>query len=73
MTGNETYFTHFPHVVYDILKGGRFYRSIPLNSEEFPIMHTFSREAMERPYRTIQATKVLREKAKTIERATTNA
>lgn len=36
-------------------------------------MHTFSREAMERPYRTIQATKVLREKARTIERATTNA
>jgi|SRR5579863_988468 len=36
-------------------------------------MHTFSREAMERPYRTIEATKVLREKAGVIERATNDA
>jgi hypothetical protein len=30
-------------------------------------MHTFSKEAMERPYRTIQAAGVLRENAETIE------
>ena len=36
-------------------------------------MRTFSREAIERPYRTLEATKVLREKAAIIERATFNA
>ena len=36
-------------------------------------MHTFSKEAMERPFRTLQATKVLREKAGIIASATTNA
>ncbi len=36
-------------------------------------MHTFSKEARERPYRTIEATKVLREKAEVIERATHDA
>lgn len=36
-------------------------------------MHPFSREAIERPYRTIEATEVLREKATIIERATQNA
>lgn len=36
-------------------------------------MHSFSREAMERPYRTLEATKILREKAAIIARATTNA
>ena len=41
--------------------------------EGFSIMPTFSREAMERPYRTIEATKVLREKAEVIERATADA
>lgn len=36
-------------------------------------MHMFSKEAMERPFRTIEATKVLREKAAVIERATNDA
>ena len=36
-------------------------------------MHTFSKEAIERPGRTLQATMVLREKAEIIERATANA
>jgi hypothetical protein len=36
-------------------------------------MHKFSREAIERPYRTIEATKVLLEKATIIERATRDA
>ncbi len=36
-------------------------------------MHSFSQEAIERPYRTLEATKVLREKAEVIERATANA
>ena len=36
-------------------------------------MHTFSREAMERPYRTIQAAGVLRKNAKTIGNATATA
>ena len=36
-------------------------------------MRTFSREARERPYRTIEATKVLRAKAGVIERATSDA
>ena len=36
-------------------------------------MHTFSREAMERPYRTLEATKILREKAESIARITANA
>lgn len=36
-------------------------------------MRTFSREAVERPYRTFQATSVLREKAVAIERATADA
>ena len=36
-------------------------------------MHRFSKEARERPYRTIEATKVLREKAEIIERATYDA
>ncbi|HEU0003422.1 MAG TPA: hypothetical protein VFQ36_21120 [Ktedonobacteraceae bacterium] len=36
-------------------------------------MRTFSKEARERPYRTIEATKVLREKAEIIERATNDA
>lgn len=36
-------------------------------------MRTFSREAIERPFRTLEATKVLREKAAIIERATFNA
>jgi hypothetical protein len=40
---------------------------------ELPVMRTFSREAIERPYRTLEATKVLREKAAIIERATFNA
>jgi hypothetical protein len=36
-------------------------------------MRTFSKEAMERPFRTLEATKVLREKAAVIERATIGA
>lgn len=36
-------------------------------------MHRFSKEARERPYRTIEATKVLREKAEIIERVTNDA
>ena len=36
-------------------------------------MHTFSKEARERPYRTIEATRVLREKAAIIERVTNDA
>ena|SRR5947209_20171063 len=36
-------------------------------------MHNFSREAMKRPYRTLEAVRVLREKAGVIERATNNA
>ncbi len=36
-------------------------------------MRTFSKEARERPFRTIEATKVLREKAAIIERATNDA
>ena len=36
-------------------------------------MHRFSKEARERPFRTIEATKVLREKAAIIERATNDA
>ena len=36
-------------------------------------MRTFSREAMERPYRTVEATRVLREKAEFIARATADA
>lgn len=36
-------------------------------------MHTFSKEAMERPFRTLEATRVLREKAAVIERVTIDA
>jgi len=36
-------------------------------------MHTFSKEAMERPYRTVKATEVLRKNAAIVARATTNA
>jgi hypothetical protein len=36
-------------------------------------MRTFSREAVERPYRTVEATNVLRAKAEIVARATTSA
>lgn len=36
-------------------------------------MHSFSQEAIERPYRTLEAAGILREKAEVIERATSNA
>ncbi len=36
-------------------------------------MHRFSREAVERPYRTIEAMRVLREKAEIIEKVTADA
>lgn len=36
-------------------------------------MRTFSKEALERPHRTIEAARVLREKADIVERATGNA
>lgn len=48
-------------------------KAFPFHLEGFPVMRTFSREARERPYRTVEAARVLREKATVVERATGNA
>ena len=53
----------------DRMKGESFLESI----ERYSVMHRFSREAIERPARTLQAVEVLREKAGAIVRATADA
>jgi hypothetical protein len=58
---------YLPGMVYLLIEAFQF------SLERVLAMHSFSQEAIERPYRTLEAARVLRGKADVIEHATANA